>query len=72
MFCWLRCWAFMVFCAIVALPAFAGVTGAISGRVVDPSGAVVPNVAVELTSTEIAALLLFWWPQTPPSGRRLI
>ena len=54
---WHRCFAYIVSCAIIALPAFAGVTGAISGRVVDPSGAVVPNVTVALTSTETAARL---------------
>jgi Carboxypeptidase regulatory-like domain/TonB dependent receptor len=49
--------ATIALCAIVALPAFAGVTGSISGRAVDPSGAVVPNTTLALTSTDTAAVL---------------
>ena len=46
-------WIVMSLCLLAGLPAWASVDrGAIQGTVADPQGAVVPNVAVEVTNTD--------------------
>jgi len=49
----------------MALPAVAGITGSISGRVADPSGAALPGATVVLTSMDTAAQLTI---ETGPNG----
>src|SRR2546422_10146973 len=46
-------WILLVLCFMASLPAWAAVDrGAIQGTVTDAQGAVVPNVAVEVTNTD--------------------